>query len=286
MRGLLVALLLGQVLPACKGKAENAAPVALGVSSLRVKERGPAAHRLARFGEKQVEAFVRGRVESTPALAFLGKGPEGERKGYTLSVEYGLGPREGKEELAALVVVRLDPGIGEGMPLESSLIAPLKDVGGDKKHHMERTLAAALMEVFWQAKMVRCPPGALVKALQAEKDMDRLLKLIPIAAERKIKDAVPQLIRLLSHEKRPVSDRAIGALATLRDPRGVKPLTKLAKLRDSRRLAQVIDAVAAIGGAEAASFLDFLAGGHANATIRNLAREARARMTRAKTKSP
>lgn len=285
MRTLFAALVLSLLALAagCKGsKGQGAAARALSVSSVRVKDRSAADHRIPGFGEKQVEAMVRKRLAAAPALRL-----ETKEKGYRLRVEYGLGPRQGKEGLAALVVVRLDPGLGGGIPLESSLIAPLEAKKGakkgiDRRAHLERALGAALGEVFWQAELVGQPAEALVAGLRAEKDPERLLKRIPILAERRVKKAVPALIALLTHEKRAVVDRAMGALATLGDPRAVKPLTKLAKLRDSRRLAQVIDAVAAIGGPEAASFLDFLAGGHADPTIRNLAREARERMKRPK----
>ena len=68
--------------------------------------------------------------------------------------------------------------------------------------------------------------------------------------------------------------------ATFGDRRAVRALTRLAKFSDTERMAKLIDGVATLGGKEARAYLDFVAGGHPDADIRNLAREAIARSRR------
>jgi len=85
---------------------------------------------------------------------------------------------------------------------------------------------------------------------------------------------VPALIRLLRSDDAAMRDRAIGALAAIRDRRAVKPLTEVARFRDVSDLPKVLDAVAAIGGDEARSYLEFVASGHEDLEIREIAKQA------------
>ena len=99
-------------------------------------------------------------------------------------------------------------------------------------------------------------------------------------AERRERLAVPALIALLraSPGDRGTRDAALGALMAIGDERAVKPITELAKLDDAAQLPVVIDAVAAIGGAEARAYLEFLASADGDPALRAAARAGLERM--------
>jgi len=78
--------------------------------------------------------------------------------------------------------------------------------------------------------------------------------------------------------KRPVRDAALGALVELRDPRAVPALTKTKSMRDRREMRKIVDALAALGGQEAADYLSFVADAHEDEEIRNMASAALVRL--------
>jgi len=132
--------------------------------------------------------------------------------------------------------------------------------------------------------------GLIKKAELLEADRDRLLILmggldddvvmwaLAVAGDRKITSLFDTVVGLLKSKSQSVREAAVGCLIELGDPRAVAHMTKLAKFRDHRMLTIVIDASASLGGQEAEEFLDFLASGHGNATIRKQAKQARKRM--------
>ncbi len=85
---------------------------------------------------------------------------------------------------------------------------------------------------------------------------------------------MPSLVKLLKSEDHDTRDRAIGALQEIGDKRAVRPLTEVARFRDLSDLPKVLDALAAIGGDEARSYLEFVASGHDSVEIRDLAKQA------------
>lgn len=102
---------------------------------------------------------------------------------------------------------------------------------------------------------------------------------IKAAALRKLKPAVPDILRVLLRDRRQrVRDLCLGALAEIRDPSAVATLTRYARLGDIRRLRKVIGVVGQIGGPEAKAFLEITADGHEDEDIKKLARETLARL--------
>jgi HEAT repeat protein len=91
---------------------------------------------------------------------------------------------------------------------------------------------------------------------------------------------VPRLLELLGSDDELVRDGAIGALVALRDQRAIKPLTELASFSDVDMMRRVIDAVGAIGGEDARSYLELVAAGHEVPAVRELAEGALARLAR------
>jgi len=103
-----------------------------------------------------------------------------------------------------------------------------------------------------------------------------------VVGERKLKAGADQLLVLLSDAEERVRDAALGAIIVLHDQRAVAELGKTRSMRDAREMAKVLDAIAILGGPEAVSYLEFVADAHPDSAIQTLAREALARMNRAK----
>jgi len=109
------------------------------------------------------------------------------------------------------------------------------------------------------------------------------LDAIRVVAARKLKDEVPTLIGLLSDDEETIRDTALGALVALGDPRAVPALTKSRSMKDGREMRKIIDAIAALGGQEAADYLNFVAEAHEDEEIRGM---AKAGLVRLKKRSP
>ncbi|PID38046.1 MAG: hypothetical protein CSA65_00740 [Proteobacteria bacterium] len=268
-----------------KRQAEAIAGQPVKLQAVTVSVRTPPSARVQGINQKTARSRVEKAIGEAPWVSL-----DSSSKGATLAVELAAGLRRTRaeaEEFVAIVTVRA-PGVVKGQALEASTVAPLREKGKPvprpsealRRRHIWRTLDHALASWLHQAKLVGADEEALVAAL-GDHDPDRLLSAIEISALRKSNAAVPALIGLLSHKERRLADRSIGALVIIGDRRAVKPLTKLAKFEDSGRVAQVIDAIGSLGGEEAKAFLEFVADGHRNPTVRDMARQALARMTRA-----
>jgi hypothetical protein len=97
-------------------------------------------------------------------------------------------------------------------------------------------------------------------------------------AERQLHEATPRLIELLSVDEEDRRDGALGALVALREQRAVGAIVGHVEFNDIDSMRRVIDAVAQIGGEEAESYLELVAGGHELPGVRGLAAEALARL--------
>src|SRR5262249_37024610 len=148
---------------------------------------------------------------------------------------------------------------------------------GDRKvawqAHVERAVGDVVGGVGARVKLAGSDPPALVAALEG-KDGDLLEEGARLRGERKERACVPSLVNLLKSEDHDDRDRAIGALQSIGDTRAVRPLTEVARFRDLSDLPKILDALAAIGGDEARSYLEFVASGHESSEIRDLAKQA------------
>ncbi len=97
-----------------------------------------------------------------------------------------------------------------------------------------------------------------------------------LLASRRVSAAVPALIELLGEKDQPsgLRDQAIGALVELGDRRAVRPLLDSARFNDEIEMGKVVEAVAALGGAEARSYLQFVAASHSDPRIKQEAKAA------------
>ena len=99
------------------------------------------------------------------------------------------------------------------------------------------------------------------------------------AGERKLKRAVPLLLRLTRHPTHVVAMRAAAGLGLIRvrSPEVIQALVAMTKGTDFERHVIAINALGDIGGAAAARYLGILATGHPNEAVRAVAREAKKR---------
>jgi hypothetical protein len=268
--------------PAKRDEKKKAEPRRLAVARLDVIDRTAPEERLPGVSDASLLALVRGRLAASPAVELLAA-PRSDA--YQLKVEVGVAfrqPDEGEEvRRVVLGSARAHvPGGSEAVELEASSVTPLPR--GDRerdKAALERVVGQLVDDLLFQAALAVAPEEKLAAAL-TDKDAARLAAAVEIAAVRRARACVPALIKLLEHKDQRVSDRAIGALVAVGDQRAVKPLTRLVDRRDTAHLAKVLDAIGDLGGEEATDYLEFVASGHEDADIRNLAAEALARLKR------
>jgi len=154
-----------------------------------------------------------------------------------------------------------------------------KDVGRIYTELVART-AKDLVFGIVELERLRQADAKAVMAGLGSTQRDTRLAAATVAAERRLREAVPALIERLSDPDEEIRDRALGALVEIGDRRAVGPLTRLTQFRDIERMHKIIDAVASLGGEEARAYLELVASGHEEATVRQLAREGLARMQR------
>jgi HEAT repeat protein len=119
-----------------------------------------------------------------------------------------------------------------------------------------------------------------VLAALAEEDEGRRQVAFAAVADHQIKEAVPRLLELLASGDGAARDGAIGALVALREPSAVGPLTQMTEFKDLAMMRRVVDAVGSIGGDEAIAYLELVATGHDDPTIREMAEQALRRARR------
>ena len=208
------------------------------------------------------------------------------RKGR-VRVEYALDvahPPGKKPALEAAVMMRLEwTDASDDLEIASNVLAQApvepKEVVAHARDHLRRTLADALKGLLAKEKIRQGDEAAVREAL-AGSDPELRSLAFAVAGERRLTALVPRLIELLHAEDPALRDGAIGALAELRDPRAVKPMTELAKFGDHDMMRRIIDAIGAIGGEDARAYLQFVADGHEHPVIRDLARQALDRLDR------
>lgn len=97
---------------------------------------------------------------------------------------------------------------------------------------------------------------------------------VRVLADRHSPAVVPALLPRLSDPDPEVVERAVGALAQIRDPRAVGPLIELTHRREGPFVTQLVFIIGDIGGPEAEAYLETLASGHPEPTVKQAARDA------------
>jgi HEAT repeat protein len=187
---------------------------------------------------------------------------------------------KGRGLLRVLVRVSVDPlssaveglrVVDEGMAeraadSEGDLTAALQQLA-------ERLVDDLVGELGGRLQLMRGSEAALLAALQTPPGALRD-EAVSLAGERQLRSAVPQLLVLLDTAEGPLRDRLVGALASIGDPRAVRPLTEHVRFSDVVELTKTIDALARIGGRDAESYLQMVAAAHDRAEVRQVAERA------------
>lgn len=187
----------------------------------------------------------------------------------------------------ATVVVRIDaPATAEQPPMQANGVlersfdaAQTHNRQAELRELLRRGLPDLLKPVHRESEL---RTGSVKNLEVALHDSDAAVRKIAVrtCALRRETTVVPSLIERLRDSDTEVVDAAIGALAALGDARAVRPLCDLVPMRDAAALAKVLDAIATLGGQEALAYLDFVATGHEDAEVRQLAKEALGRLQR------
>jgi hypothetical protein len=222
-----------------------------------------------------------------------GGGPDGgARSTARVRVQVALEEVAVADKAAARAVLRLriDVRPSQGMPrrwqedVEAGAEVPYKpSEKPDRSALFQKLVGRALDDLLrgytGRLKLWSGPPAAIEAALTADAGELRV-EAIHAIAERKLSAEAPILLKLLDADDEVIRDAALGALVELRDRRAVSVLAQGRSLRDRREMRKILDAIALLGGEEAADYLAFVADGHEDPEIKKLATEARQRMLR------
>jgi hypothetical protein len=282
-----VAALTG--LGACK--RQGAAPPRPLLVEIDVRDRTADADRPARLDLAAVrEEIARLQREAGVYTVALGSPPvptraEAFRQRVDVEVEEDVRDGQGVARAALRVVIERVDGPPDAPRLEAV-------GGGEKPYPLEapdvgavftglvKQVVGDVMRGLLQRERLRHSDASAVMAALASGDPETRLAAVTAAAERRERQAVTALIERLNDADDTIRDRALGALVEIGDQRAVGPLTKQTKFRDLDGMRKVVDAVASLGGDEARSYLEFVASGHEEREIREMAREALDRMQR------
>jgi hypothetical protein len=144
---------------------------------------------------------------------------------------------------------------------------------------VNRTVQDLLAAYTARQKLWTGDPATVRPLLTADAG-ELTLEAIRAVGERKLQSEVPVLLKLLEHSDESVRDAALGALVELRERKAVTVLAEQRSMRDKREMRKILDAIAVLGGPEAADYLGFVVDGHEDPEIKAMATEARKRMLR------
>jgi hypothetical protein len=148
-----------------------------------------------------------------------------------------------------------------------------------------RTLEDLLTGYIARQKLWTGDAAAVRNALGADAGELRL-EAIRVVGERKLAGEAQRLLALLEHPDEAVRDAALGALVELRERRAVSVLARARSMRDRREMRKILEAISILGGEEAADYLSFIAEGHDDPELRQIAADARRRLERRQGSAP
>jgi len=138
--------------------------------------------------------------------------------------------------------------------------------------------------LVWQVEARKKTDRELTQDLTAE---DPRLRdyAIRALADRRNPAVVPQLLNRLSDENPVVALRAVGALVAIGDRRAVDPLIEMTRRTRPQVTAQILYALAALGGPTAEAYLYTLESGSPDDEVRRAATDALSELRRKSTES-
>jgi hypothetical protein len=241
------------------------------------------------------------RAQLEKAGIFVALAPKGGQPGEAtaaIRITLAMEPVRTADRAALRAVVRLivatrpqgaaPPHFGEDVQANAEMLFDSGSATEGKAAYQrlaERTVSDLLATYIARQKLWSANLAAVHAALIAPSETR--LEAIRVTAARKLVDQVPTLVTLLSNEDEEIRDAALGAMVELRDRRAVPALTKSKAMSDRREMRKIIDALATLGGQEAADYLSFVADAHEEDEVRRLAKAALERLQKqATTQSP
>lgn len=306
----LIALGLGTAGAGCK-RGETTTPAPLPVRVVRVQIEpgedwaglGAAALSAAELADAAREGLARAGVHIEPAP------PKPEPGDFTLQMELALkrvAPKSktagaGPERLRALAAGQLRARSEASALAYEAAVAARQAPELSRLQHVgviERpTAGSAEADAAAWGQLARRAVGESAHTLGAQLQLlgSPAARLLTVVADTKADSdvrglaaqllalrhegtAVPALIALIKEKELApaLRDQAIGALVELGDRRAVRPLLDSVQFNDELEMGKVVEAVAALGGDEARSYLQFVIASHGDARIK---REAQAALT-------
>jgi hypothetical protein len=201
-------------------------------------------------------------------------------------------PKDAPVQALARALVRLEVRAEEGAPIAPGWLDTV-EAGGEMAYEASKAPTEAFEELL--SKMVddllteylsrqhlRDADPTRLSHLIAQpttpETVDLQLEAIRLARERRIQGVADALLDVLDHDDERIRDGALGALLALRDRRAVTRLGETRSMRDTHEMHKILDAIAVLGGPEAASYLSFVAEAHEDPEIRARAEAARQRL--------
>jgi HEAT repeat protein len=178
------------------------------------------------------------------------------------------------EEGRAVVAMRTER---DEMPLAVSVALQGKVRTADDRQLLDRALDAAARALDAQAKLRTESDAVLLRELEHGVD-DVKITAARLLAARRSPGSGAAITKLLASPRSEVRDAAIGALIELRDPSAVRALIESARSDDPDAQLRIVEALGAIGGEEAAAYLEMLASGSDEPDLRRAAARARERI--------
>jgi hypothetical protein len=237
-----------------------------------------------------VAGVLRGSKAFAPSLAEVPAGRTGVPARVTLDITYDQVVAPSGRALVCAVEAAIDwQSGGERLIPRSNVLAekPLATTSDQQRARaiagemIQQSVIEAGRELVVKEELRQGEDAAVEKGLDST-DPDVVLWSLELVAERRLKAAFERALSLLKAKDAGVRAAALRALVALKDPRAVAPLAKMANFSNTEELRLVIEAVSAIGGDEAAEFLEYVATGHSDADLRNRAREGLERIGRRK----
>ncbi len=222
---------------------------------------GPVANFVARIGAEVVEAGQAGEARAVVGLQ-LDDGRSDLPDGVSFKLE-----GRGSERYAI------------PKPARKGLAGPAPDRAAILNRLVLRIAGDLIDGYVARRQLDRGPAEVVHAALQADGG-DLRNDAIRAVGERKLRDEVPTLLKLLNDSDERTRDGALGALIALGDRRAVSELTRTRSLRDRHEMRKIIEAIAILGGQEADEYLSFVAATHDDDEIRAEAAAAHARLQR------
>lgn len=180
------------------------------------------------------------------------------------------------ERAPTKIGVRLDVLIEEqklgGRQLRMEGVAELPTEKTTPPQLARRLLGDMLDELGTRLRLYYDAPPIVVAAL-ASRSHEVQLEAIEACGERQLPACTDPILPLLKQDDLDLRDRAIGALGRIGDRRAVRPLTEVTKFGEVDELPKILEALATIGGPEARAYLEFVASGHDQPSIRARAKK-------------